>query len=590
MTLLQNFQALMTSYDYDAYIIPTSDYHNSEYVSDYFKCRAYLSGFTGSAGTLVVTKTNAYLWVDGRYFIQAEQQIKDKNIDLMKIGEPGVPSIEEFLGDFFNDVKRKTLGFDGKVLTVELVNKIKKHLKDDIIIKSDVDLMKEFWLERPKMPFSVLYKLNKSFAGKTYNDKVKAVREEMKKYNADIYLLTQLEDQAWLYNLRANDVVHTPVFLAYTIITKNQALLFIDDNKIDLTVEKYLNENDIIIKDYDEIYNYLSLTSDKRILADLTKINYSLYSEIELRNEIIDKPNPTLLLKAIKNDTEIKNIKNAHIKDGIAMVKFMHYVKSSYAKGTKMDEISLSDKLQKLRESNKGLIDLSFNTICGFNDHAAMMHYSATPESKYQIEGNGFLLVDSGGHYLEGTTDITRTFALGKITDEMKTNFTAVLKAVINLADATFLDGCTGQNLDILARGQIWKRLIDYKCGTGHGVGYVLSVHEGPNSFRWQTPNAVLKPGMITTDEPGIYLEGKYGIRTENELLCVLDKTNEWGTFYKFETITYCPIDIDAIKTSMLTRFEKDWLNEYHQMVFEKLSPHLKGEDLEFLKEYTKKI
>ncbi|MBR6071973.1 MAG: aminopeptidase P family protein [Acholeplasmatales bacterium] len=590
MDLLQSFQALMTSYDYDAYIIPTSDYHNSEYVSDYFKCRAYLSGFTGSAGTLIVTKTNAYLWVDGRYFIQAEKQIKDKKIELMKIGEPDVPTIEEFLGDFFKDVKRKTLGFDGKVLTVELVNKIKSHLKDDIIIKSDVDLMKEFWIERPKMPFSVLYKLNKSFTGKTYNDKVLAIREEMKKYNADIYLLTQLEDQAWLYNLRANDVIHTPVFLAYTIITKNQSILFIDDNKIDLTVEKYLNDNDIIVKDYDEIYNYLSLTSDKRILVDLTKINYSLYSEIELRNEIIDRPNPTLLLKAIKNDTEIKNIKNAHIKDGVAMVKFMHYVKKSYASGVKMDEISLSDKLQKLREANKGLIDLSFNTICGFKDHAAMMHYSATPESKYQIEGNGFLLVDSGGHYLEGTTDITRTFALGKITDEMKTNFTAVLKAVINLADATFLDGCTGQNLDILARGQIWKRLIDYKCGTGHGVGYVLSVHEGPNSFRWQTPNAILKPGMITTDEPGIYLEGKYGIRTENELLCVLDSTNEWGTFYKFETITYCPIDIDAIKPSMLTKYEKDWLNEYHQMVFEKLSPSLKGEDLEFLKEYTKKI
>jgi len=589
MNYIEEFQKLLITYDIDAYIVPTSDFHNSEYVSDYFKSRALLSGFNGSAGTLVITKDKAYLWVDGRYHIQAEKQAYN-NVTIMKQGNPDVPTVEDFLEEFFQGVKRKTLGFDGRLLTTNFVNNLKKKLDDEVVINTELDLINEIWLERPKLPFSVLYKLDDSFTGRTFSEKLEDVRTVLKKNNADMFVLAQLEDQAWLYNLRGNDVLHTPVFLAYTIITKNQVILFIDDNKIDLTIEKYLNENDVIIKDYNDIYSYLLNLSDKNILMDLSRINYQLFISCDLRNEIINKTNPTLILKSIKNETEIKNIKDAHVKDGIAMVKFMRYLKESYNKGDKIDELSVSKKLQDLREKDKGLIDLSFNTICAFKDHGAMMHYSATKETNYKIEGNGFLLVDSGGHYLEGTTDITRTFALGKLTEEMKNNFTTVLKSVIALSTATFLEGCTGQNLDILARNQIWSKLIDYKCGTGHGVGYVLSVHEGPNAFRWQTPNAIIRPGMVTTNEPGIYLEGKYGIRTENELLAVLKAKNEWGTFLEFETITYCPIDIDAIKPSMLTKPEKEWLNNYHQMVFEKISPHLSGDDLEFLKEYTKKI
>ncbi len=590
MDYLTEVQNLMTANDYDAYIVPTCDFHNSEYVSDYFKARQLLTGFTGSAGTLVITKTEAYLWVDGRYFIQADKEVTNKKIKVMKMGNPDVPTIEEFLVDYFKDVKRKTLGFDGRVIPTEFALKLKKLLGIEISFKTDIDLVNEVWMERPALPFSVLYVLDKSFAGKPYQEKLDAIRDEMKKNAAEVHILSSLEDQAWLYNLRANDVVHTPVFLAYTIITRNQVILFIDDKKLDLEVEKFLNDNDIDVREYGDLYDYLLTISDKRIMIDFERVNFQIYSNIEYRNELVNVPNPSLLLKSIKNETEIKNIKDAHVKDGVAMVKFMHYLKSSYENGDKLDEISVAEKLQKLREANKGLIDLSFNTICGFKDHAAMMHYSATKESNYQIEGNGFLLVDSGGHYLEGTTDITRTFALGKVTEKMKNDFTLVLKAVINLASSVFLDGCTGQNLDVLARTPIWKELLDYKCGTGHGVGYVLSVHEGPNAFRWQRPSAVLKPGMITTDEPGIYLEGKYGIRTENELLCVPAGTNEWGTFYKFETITYCPIDIDAIKPAMLTKVEKEWINDYHAKVYEILSPYLKGDDLEFLKEYTKKI
>ena len=417
----------------------------------------------------------------------------------------------------------------------------------------------------------------------------------MKEYGADVHILSSLEDQAWLYNLRANDVSHTPVFLAYTIITLDSVTLYVDSAKIDYSIDKYLNENDIHTKEYFDIYDQLNQIKGKKILMNFNKVNYQLYQGLCNNNELINKEDPSLLLKAIKNPTEIENIKKAHIKDGVAMTKFMYYLKTGYKEGQEMSEISVSDYLEELRRLDKGLVDLSFNTICGFKEHAAMMHYSATPETNSKITGNGFLLVDSGGHYLEGTTDITRTFAMGNVSSEMKRHFTTVLKSNIALASAVFLKGCTGLNLDILARGPIWQLDLDYKCGTGHGVGYLLSVHEGPNSFRWKSipskpSGQEILPGMITTNEPGIYLKDKYGIRIENEMLCVEGATNEYGTFLKFETITYCPIDLDAIQKSQLTYIEKEWLNNYHQMVYDKISPYLTKEEVEWLKEYTKKI
>ena len=590
MEQLEKFQSQMKIYNMDAYIIPTGDFHNSEYVSNYFKGREYLSGFTGSAGTLLVTQENAYLWTDGRYFIQAANEIEGNNVKLMKMGED--QSLEEFLVDFMKD--KQTIAFDGRVLPTSDVLSLNNKLPNAKFV-SDIDLVGQVWKERPKLPYSLIYKLDKMFSGMTYLEKLEKIREKMKEYGADVHILSSLEDQAWLYNLRANDVTHTPVFLAYTIITLDSVTLYVDSTKIDYSIDKYLNENDIHTKGYFDIYDQLSQIKGKKILMNFNKVNYQLYQGLSSNNELINKEDPSLLLKAIKNPTEIENIKKAHIKDGVAMTKFMYYLKTGYKEGQEMSEISVSDYLEELRRLDKGLVDLSFNTICGFKEHAAMMHYSATPETNSKITGNGFLLVDSGGHYLEGTTDITRTFAMGNVSNEMKKHFTAVLKSNIALANAVFLKGCTGLNLDVLARGTIWQIDLDYKCGTGHGVGYLLSVHEGPNSFRWKSlpskpSSQEFLPGMITTNEPGIYLKDKYGIRIENEMLCVEGTTNEYGTFLKFETITYCPIDLDAILKSQLTYIEKEWLNNYHQMVYDKISPYLTKEEVEWLKEYTKKI
>ena len=590
MEQLEKFQSQMKIYNMDAYIIPTGDFHNSEYVSNYFKGREYLSGFTGSAGTLLVTQENAYLWTDGRYFIQAANEIESNNVKLMKMGED--QSLEEFLVDFMKD--KQTIAFDGRVLPTSDVLSLNNKLPNAKFV-SDIDLVGQVWKERPKLPYSLIYKLDKMFSGMTYLEKLEKIREKMKEYGADVHILSSLEDQAWLYNLRANDVTHTPVFLAYTIITLDSVTLYVDSTKIDYSIDKYLNENDIHTKGYFDIYDQLSQIKGKKILMNFNKVNYQIYQGLSSNNELINKEDPSLLLKAIKNPTEIENIKKAHIKDGVAMTKFMYYLKTGYKEGQEMSEISVSDYLEELRRLDKGLVDLSFNTICGFKEHAAMMHYSATPETNSKITGNGFLLVDSGGHYLEGTTDITRTFAMGNVSNEMKKHFTAVLKSNIALANAVFLKGCTGLNLDVLARGPIWQLDLDYKCGTGHGVGYLLSVHEGPNSFRWKSlpskpSSQEFLPGMITTNEPGIYLRDKYGIRIENEMLCVEGTTNEYGTFLKFETITYCPIDLDAILKSQLTYIEKEWLNNYHQMVYDKISPYLTKEEVEWLKEYTKKI
>lgn len=594
MTNLEFFQQRMIEKKYDAYIVPTSDYHNSEYICEYFKAREFLSGFTGSQGTLVVLKESAYLWADGRYYIQAAKQIEGKNITLMKMGQPDVPTVEEFLAKTLKS--GDILAFDGRVMNSAFVNRIRASLDSNVNVVYNSDLISTVWTKRPKMPYSLIYKLDDFYTGKTYAEKLEDIRKEMKAQNADYHIITSLEDQAWLYNLRGNDIKHTPVFLAFTVITSATVSLFVDSKKLDVDTNEYLQAQDVLVKPYNDFYESLKGIRGRRILIDLNKANYAILAIIDSQsNTILNQRDPSLLMKAIKNETEIKNIKIAHVRDGVAVTKFMYFLKTSYEQNKDMTEISVSDYLEKLRSQNNGFVDLSFNTICAFGPHAAMMHYSANDETNAKITGNGFLLVDSGGHYLEGTTDITRTFALGKINDKMRTHYTTVLKSVIALSQAVFLKGCTGQNLDILARGPIWKLGIDYKCGTGHGVGNLLSVHEAPNGFRWQivperNDSAKLVPGMITTNEPGIYLDDKYGIRIENEMLCVEKETNEWGTFYGFETITYAPIDLDAIKVSLLTKEEKDWINDYHQMVFEKVSPFLSFEEKEWLTEATKKI
>ena len=511
----------------------------------------------------------------------------------MKMGEPNVPTLIEFINSNADTIK--TLAFDGRLMSTNEALALKNKLNQNIKIQLDSSIIDKTWPERPKLPYSNLYILSKFFAGKGFNEKLTAVRNSLKEHDANGFLLTALEDQAWLYNLRGDDVLHTPVFLSYTYITNENVTLFVDQTKIDLEVAKYLDNESVTVKPYFEAYEFVKTLKGKNILIDPGKVNYTLYQSIAEQNNVILDTNPTLLLKSIKNEVEIENIKKAHINDGLCVTRFMKHLKEGYLNGDALTEISLSDYIAELRKNTKGYIDLSFNTICAFNEHGAMMHYSATPDSNANVDKPGFLLIDSGGHYLEGTTDITRTYALGSISKEMKKHYTLVLKAVIGLASAVFLDGCRGINLDILARGPIWKELLDYKCGTGHGVGYLLSVHEAPNGFRWKivperNDSAILKPGMVTTDEPGIYLENKYGIRIENELLCVNAGSTEFGDFLKFETITYAPIDLDAIDTSLLDKDEKKWINDYHQMVYEKLSPYMTDNELEFLRNYTREI
>ncbi|MDE5715877.1 MAG: aminopeptidase P family protein [Anaeroplasmataceae bacterium] len=592
MDKIRNFQKILGRKQIKAYIIPTSDYHNSEYVSSYFKGRAFLTGFTGSAGTLIITQDKAYLWTDGRYHIQAAKQIENRPIVLMKQGNPGVPTITEFLSNYL--IEGDTLAFDGKVLSANMVLELIKNLPN-IKIKADEDILQEVWSDRPNLPFSFIYKLETFFTGKSFQEKINLIREEMKQKNATVHILTSLEDQAWLYNLRANDIEHTPVFLAYTIITYEDCYLFLDQRKLDKMLESYLKENKIILNTYFYFYEFIKNLNNQNILVDYNIINYSTYLNIISENTLMNFSNPSLLMKAIKNETEIKNIISAHIKDGVAFTKFMYYLKNNIQTSSSMSEISVSEYLQKQRENQEGFVDVSFNTICAYKEHAAMMHYSATPATNATLKPEDLLLIDSGGHYLDGTTDITRTLALGSLTSTQKLHFTTVLKSVIALSEAVFLKGTRGMNLDILARGPIWKLLMDYKCGTGHGVGYLLSVHEAPNGFRWKTvpernDSAILVPGMITTNEPGIYLENKYGIRIENELLCVEKDSNEFGEFLGFETITYAPIDLDAIEKKLLTSDEKKWLNQYHEKVFETLEPYLTNEEKEWLKEYTKAI
>lgn len=587
MNKIKELQTILNSNNINAYIIPTSDFHGSEYVSDYFKARAYLSGFTGSAGTLVVTPNEARLWTDGRYHIQAAKQIDGTGIILMKQGNKDVISISEYLNQILKD--KDTLAFDGRVLPYSEALGYINGVNVKINVNYSLDLVNDIWEDRPELPFSLLYTLDEFFSGEGYKSKLEKIRRVMKDNNTSYYLLSSLEDQAWLYNLRASDVLHTPVFLAYTIITENQCTLYVDPKKIDNQVNKYLADQGINTKPYFEFYDAIKNIKDKNILVDFNKINYTSYSSIVEKNKLVNVKNPTLLLKAVKNEVEISNIKKAHIKDGVAMTKFMRYLKETK---DEMTELSLTEYLRNLREKGEGFIDLSFETICAYNENAAMMHYSASSVSNALVKGDGMLLVDSGGHYLEGTTDITRTFGIGKPSIQMKNHFTTVLKSVIALSQAVFLRGVRGVALDVLARGPIWKELIDYKCGTGHGVGYLLSVHEGPNSFRWQTEreSAVLTEGMITTNEPGIYLENKYGIRIENEMLCKFKASNEFGDFLEFETITYAPIDLDLINPLLLTVEEKNWINNYHENVFNILSPYLSSEDVAWLEKYTKKI
>ncbi len=587
--MLNKLQQLLKEKNIDAYIIPLSDYHLSEYVPDYFKIIKELTNFTGSSATLLVMQETALLWTDGRYFLQAEKELNNK-IKLMKMKTDDTPTLLEYLKDNLND--ESTLAFDGRTISTNDYLNYKKILKCKISI--DIDLTNDIWENRPLFPISMLYELEDIFTGESYNSKINRVLELINQENCDVLCITSLEEQAWLYNLRADDVKHTPVFLSYTLIIDKKVHLYINENKLNENIKLFLNTNNIILHPYNDIYNDLCMINNKIIMIDYNKVNSLVYYKIPNNNKIINKTNPITILKCIKNETEISNTKYAHILDGVAITKWLIWIKNEIKENNNLTEVIVQDKLEQFRREHEELIDLSFSSICAYKENGAMLHYNASNGNNTPLKNEGMLMIDSGGHYLYGTTDITRTISLGCPTYEEKLYFTTVLKSMIDLSDTVFLKGCSGQNLDIKARGPIWKLLLDYKCGTGHGVGHILSVHEGPNGFRWnkvenRNDSAVLSPGMITTNEPGIYLEGKFGIRLENELLCKEVTNNEWGTFYGFETITYAPIDLNLIDKSLLNQDEINWLNDYHEMVYNKLKDYFQ-DDLENLKHLTKKI
>lgn len=590
---LQALRQEMAKRNITIYIVPTSDFHQSEYVGEYFKARKYITGFTGSAGTAVITMEEAGLWTDGRYFIQAAAQLKGSGITLFRMGEEGVPKVEEYVKQQLET--GGCIGFDGRIMDAKSGEKyaeIAKEKEGNLFVTED--LVDMIWNDRPELPAHPVWVLEKNYAGMSVEEKFSKVRKEMEKEGAKIHILASLYDIAWLLNLRGDDIDHVPVFLSFVAVEEKEAVLFVNNSILDEKVKKHLKENNIRVEDYSKIYTYAENIKETSVLVSMEEINYRIVENIKKHSKIIDAANPSMLLKAIKNETELENTRIAHLKDAVAVTKFMYWLKTNIGK-KEITEILASDYLEELRKEQEHFLDVSFDTISAYGANAAMMHYCANEESNAVLKPEGFLLLDSGGHYLEGTTDITRTFALGKLSEQEKQHFTAVCRSNLNLANAKFLYGCAGINLDILARGPLWDMGIDYRCGTGHGVGHILNVHEGPNGFRWKVvqernDSGKLEAGMITTDEPGVYMEGAYGIRLENELICVEDEKNEYGQFMSFENITYVPMDLDAIMSEEMSKKEKKELNDYHKMVYEKVSPYLTGEEKEWLKIYTREI
>lgn len=576
------------------YIVPTADFHGSEYVGEHFKARAYVTGFTGSAGTAVVTLKEAMLWTDGRYFLQARRQLQDTTVTLCPMGEEGVPTMTEYLRA--NLREGETLGFDGRVIDAALGKELQKLMEEKHgFLAVDEDLVGLIWEDRPPLPCAPAWVLAAKYAGKGAAEKLADVRTAIEKAGAQMHLLTSLYDIAWLLNVRGGDIDYVPVVLSNLALTADKCLWFVQKAALSPAVEEYLAPLGVEARPYEDFYAYAeSIPAGTKVLLDTKVCNTRLCSALGAGVEIIDRPNPTVAMKAEKNPVEIANTREAHKKDAVAMIRFIRWLKTSVGK-MPITEISAADYLAARRAEQEGFLDLSFETICGYNDHGAIIHYTSSPETDVALAPEGLLLVDSGGHYLEGTTDITRTIALGPVTEEMRVAFTLVLRSHLQLANARFLYGCTGVNLDILARGPLWEAGLDYKHGTGHGVGHILNVHEGPNGFRWRpspdrSENSVLEDGHITSDEPGLYFEGKFGIRTESELLCRRGEKNGYGQFMYFENLTYVPIDLDAVDPDGLTSTEKRWLNEYHDRVYENMAPLLTEEERVWLRDATRRI
>lgn len=574
----------------DCYIVNTADPHMSEYLHEHYQTRAFLTGFTGSQGTAIVTMDKALLWADGRYFIQAEKQIKGSEFSLMKIATPGYPTLEDWLKDNMKD--GMTLAFDGKNYSEDGFNRIESLFKDkDIKIKTDVDFIGELWENRPAPPFGETFVLEEKYAGKSVKEKLSEVREKLNKNEASYLIIGSLDDIAWLFNIRGRDVKNNPVMISYALISMNTATIYIDPKKLTDEVNKHLKDSGVETKGYQDIFNDVKkFGKEDKVQLDKSRINHNLFSNISNSIKIINKPDPTNLLKAEKNNTEIENLKTAYIKDGIALTKFFKWLEENVPSGNITEKIA-SDKLLEFRKEGELFIEDSFDTISAYGSNAAMMHYSPDTGNNATLKEKGYYLVDSGGQYLNGTTDITRTVALGELSQEEKEDYTLTLKGLIDLTMTNFLKGTTGEQLDIVSRRPLWQRGVDYKCGTGHGIGYLLNVHEGPHRIANVVRNPVaLEIGMVTSIEPGVYKEGKHGIRIENVVAVEKRVETDSGEFYGFNTLTMVYIDTKPIVKELMDKESIDWLNNYHKEVFEKLSPYLNEEEKAFLKEKTTEI
>lgn len=592
-TIVERIAALrkvMQDRGIDAYIIPSSDPHMSEYPADRWKTRQWISGFTGSAGTVVITMKKAGLWTDSRYFLQATDQLEGTDIVLYKLALPETPSIPDFL---LTELENgQTVGFDGACYSMADARTLEQTLKrKDIRVDSSSDLPGEIWQDRPELPPCTLFEMPVEYSGKSTTDKINEINAMLRKSGADCTILSALDEVAWTFNIRGTDVTYNPVVISYAFVSEKESVLFIEPKKLTKEAAKRLKGEGVILADYSMIRTYLSrLPASSRVFLDPAKTNVALYNALPKGVPLIEGISPANHLKSIKNETEIKGFRSAVVKDGVALTRFYIWLEKQLAAGEKVTELSASAKLSALRAEQPQYIMDSFAAISSYGAHGAVVHYTPTPETDAELKPEGLYLLDSGGQYLDGTTDVTRTIALGEPTEQMKKDFTRALKGTISMAKCKFPEGIRGCLIDVLARKALWDAGINYLHGTCHGIGHCLNVHEGPQSIRMEENPVVLREGMVMSDEPAMYRTGEYGIRTENIMLIREDSVTEYGRFLTFETLTLCYIDTRLVIPSMLSAREQAWLNKYHQQVFELLSPHLNTEESAWLKEKTAEI
>lgn len=593
---LNDLREVMRREHLGAFVFPSTDPHNGEYVPDHWKGREWISGFNGSAGTAVVTMNSAALWTDSRYFIAAEEQLAGTEFQLMKLKMAGTPSIAQWLGQQLQTTTNNTqrpdsteVGIDGSLCSASMVEQLIADLRREggITLRTNLDPLKQIWYGRPPIPENPIEIQPLEYTGKSCREKLMEIRNALREVHADGMLVAALDDIAWTLNLRGSDVHCNPVFVSYLLIDTKKATLFVNRKKLTPAVISYLQQEGVVVDDYERIGQGIKDYFEYNILVDADEVNYTLYKKVE--RPIVKEPSPIPFLKTVKTDAEIAGFHRAMISDGIAMVKFLRWLKPAVEAGGET-ELSVDRKLTSLRAEQPLYRDISFDTIAGYQEHGAIVHYEATPETDVALLPEGLLLLDSGAQYQDGTTDITRTIALGPVTEEQKRVYTLVLKAHLQLQNLIFPAGASGTQLDAIARSVLWREGLNYLHGTGHGVGSYLNVHEGPHQIRMEWKPAPLKPGMTVTDEPGVYLEGRFGVRTENTLLVVRHSETEFGQFLTFEPLTLCPIDKTPIVAEMLTDEERQWLNDYHQMVFEKLSPCLDEDDRKWLEDQTMPI